>query len=81
MQTLYANLLRVKGWRLVSVAEILDDLARRLRERRRQLNMSQMDVAVMLGVTTRTYEYWEHGHTFPQPRHRQAVDEFLSGDQ
>jgi DNA-binding transcriptional regulator YiaG len=60
--------LRVKGQ---SVAEAL-------RVGRDTANLSQKEMAALLGVSSRTVQYWEAGKV-PQPRHRRAIVAFLQG--
>lgn len=50
-----------------------------LRERRRQLSLSQAETALILGVSRATYQNWELGVCEPQPAHRVLVDAFVSG--
>lgn len=59
--------LRVKSGELLSDA---------LRRARRQANLSQVELAVRLGVSYRAVQYWEAGQV-PQPRHRRAIQAFL----
>ena len=59
--------LRVKSGELLSEA---------LKRTRSQANLSQVDLAMRLGVSYRAIQYWEAGQV-PQPRHRRAIQDFL----
>jgi transcriptional regulator with XRE-family HTH domain len=56
---------------------LTSDLGQRLKTRRDQLNLSQIEAAAHLGVSPRTLQNWEAGASFPWPKHRRAVAAFL----
>ena len=60
---------------------ISDDLARQIRERRDELSLSQREAADRLGVSERTVQNWEAGTSFPWPKHRRALTQFLSNEE
>jgi DNA-binding transcriptional regulator YiaG len=53
-----------------------DSLADELKEARDRVALSQVELALKLGVSARTIQGWEAGR-IPQPKHRRAVLEFL----
>jgi len=59
--------LRVKSGELLSEA---------LKQARSRANLSQVELAIRLGVSYRAVQYWEAGQV-PQPRHRDAIQAFL----
>jgi DNA-binding transcriptional regulator YiaG len=61
----------------MGIAELSYELAGRIKEKRLQLMLSQPEAAAQLGVSLRTFQNWERGRSFPQPRRRRALDEFL----
>jgi transcriptional regulator with XRE-family HTH domain len=61
----------------VSIAEIGDELGKRIRTQRIRLNLSQVEAAEQLGIAVRTLQNWEAGTTFPWPKHRRALERFL----
>lgn len=48
-----------------------------LRERRKALNISQMDLAALLGVSLVSYRIWEAGAGSPSKENRQRLEETL----
>lgn len=60
-----------------SLVDIQVVLARRLRSRRVELALSQREAAERLGVSERTFQNWEAGDTFPWPKHRRAISDFI----
>lgn len=54
-----------------------DTLAARLRLRRRQLGLLQVEAALRIGVSEFTYIHWEKGQTTPGRRHQLVLAEFL----
>lgn len=60
--------------------QITKALAYRIREAREEANLSQRELAELLGVSQRTLQGWEYG-TKPQPRHRRRLAEFMVGRQ
>ena len=54
-----------------------DSLAARLRLRRRQLGLLQIEAARRMGVSEFTYIHWEKGQTHPRHRHRDVIEWFL----
>jgi len=64
----------------MSIAELADDLGKRIREHRTRLNLSQIETAARLGVSERTIQNWESGLSFPWPRHRRVIAQFLNED-
>jgi DNA-binding transcriptional regulator YiaG len=60
--------LRVKGYD--------EPLATTIRLARDAANLSQVELAAVLGVSSRTVQYWEAGKV-PQPKHRRAIAAFL----
>lgn len=56
-----------------------DTLPQRLRLRRRQLGLLQVEAAASMGVSEFTYIHWETGQTRPGLRHQPAIAEFLAG--
>jgi transcriptional regulator with XRE-family HTH domain len=61
----------------VPLAEQLPD---KLRERRDELHLSQREAADRVGVSLRTWQNWEAGESFPWPKHRRALDAFLTAE-
>jgi transcriptional regulator with XRE-family HTH domain len=57
---------------------LTDDLGRRIKARRAELNLSQIEAAALLGISERTLQNWETGTTFPWPKHRRALERFLN---
>lgn len=57
--------------------EAQDPLSGRIREARFAVDLSQVELAKRLGVSTRTLQNWEAGK-IPQPRHRRRVADFLA---
>jgi transcriptional regulator with XRE-family HTH domain len=57
---------------------IAEGLAEKIKERRRELHLSQREAAELVGVSERTWQNWESGDSFPWPRHRRALDAFFS---
>lgn len=56
------------------------NLPARLKARREvQLNLSQREAAAQIGVSVRTLQNWEAGTSYPWPKHRRALVEFLNG--
>lgn len=53
--------------------EILD-LIRQLRQ---QLNLSQKQFAVRLGVSFKTVNRWENGHTVPSPLAQKLIEQMI----
>ena len=53
-----------------------DNLADEIKEARDRSALSQVELALKLGVSPRTIQGWEAGR-IPQPKHRRAVLEFL----
>jgi DNA-binding transcriptional regulator YiaG len=62
----------------MSIAEISDELAKRIKAQRIRLNLSQVEAAAQLGIAVRTLQNWEAGTTFPWPKHRRALERFLA---
>jgi transcriptional regulator with XRE-family HTH domain len=60
-----------------SITEIGDELGKRIRTQRLQLNLSQVEAAEHLGIAVRTLQNWETGTAFPWPKHRRALERFL----
>ena len=54
-----------------------DPLPAQLRARRRQLDLSVEEAAVLLGVRRWTFGLWENGQQRPQARHKSALAGFL----
>lgn len=63
-----------------SVLDILSELPERLRDHRRRGALTQTEAARLLSVAERTYQGWEAGTAFPQPRHRRAIAAWLRND-
>ena len=57
--------------------DIADDLGKRIKAHRIQLNLSQRETADRLGISERTLQNWEAGTTFPWPKHRRVLKRFL----
>jgi transcriptional regulator with XRE-family HTH domain len=55
-----------------------DDLGRRLKARRLELDLSQDEAAEQIGVSPRALAYWEQGKVLPLPKHRRALKRFLA---
>jgi transcriptional regulator with XRE-family HTH domain len=55
-------------------------LAARLRTARDAANLSQAELADLLGVSTRTVQYWEAGKV-PRPKHRRLILAFLESEE
>lgn len=53
------------------------ELARQIKAQRAYLVLSQEEAAFTIGVSLRTFQGWEAGRSFPQPRHRRALEKFL----
>lgn len=56
---------------------LTQDLSNRIREARQRANLSQREMAALLGVSERTLQGWEYG-VIPQPRHRRRLAEFMT---
>ena len=56
----------------MSTSPLIDELAQRIRDTRREAMLSQVEAAAELGVSPRTWQGWESG-TNPLPRHRRAL--------
>lgn len=64
----------------MSAVSLTDDLGKRIKARRIELHLSQIEAAALLGISERTLQNWESGTTFPWPKHRRALERFLSGE-
>jgi transcriptional regulator with XRE-family HTH domain len=64
----------------MNLADVTDDLGKRVKAHRIRLNLSQIEAAEAIGISQRTLQYWEAGNTFPRPRHRRALERFLRSD-
>jgi len=53
-----------------------ESLADEIRNARDKVSLSQVELALKIGVSPRTVQGWEAGR-IPQPKHRRAVLEFL----
>jgi DNA-binding transcriptional regulator YiaG len=62
------------------VKEPGEPLAATIRLAREAANLSQAELATLLGVSTRAVQYWEAGKV-PRPKHRRALATFLNGDE
>jgi transcriptional regulator with XRE-family HTH domain len=62
----------------MTLVDLTDDLGKRVKARRTRLNLSQRESAELLGVSLRTLQNWEAGETFPWPKHRRAIQQFLA---
>ena len=49
-----------------------------LRERRKALGLSQMDLAGLVGVSLLTVQLWERGVSQPKPENREKLEQVLS---
>jgi DNA-binding transcriptional regulator YiaG len=58
------------------VKELESSFSEAIRQGREQANLSQVELAALLGVSPRTVQYWEAGQ-IPQPKHRRAIAAFL----
>lgn len=58
------------------VNSVNGDLAKRLREAREAVSLSQAELADRFGVSPRTVQYWEAGNV-PRPAKRRKVLEFI----
>lgn len=74
----YSPVFSTSGGSPVGIEGLTDQLARRLKDQRTRLNLSQDEAADQLGVSRRAFSDWEHGKTFPQPRHRRKLVEFFN---
>jgi transcriptional regulator with XRE-family HTH domain len=61
--------------------ELTEELGKRIKAHRVQINLSQREAAEQLGVSLRTLQNWEAGGTFPWPKHRRALQRFLTAPQ
>jgi putative transcriptional regulator len=52
-------------------------LAAEIREARDRANLTQVELALRLGVSPRTIQNWETSERNPRARHRRAINEFL----
>jgi len=48
-----------------------------IRELRQQLNLSQKQFAVRLGVSFKTVNRWENGHTVPSPLALKLIEQMI----
>jgi transcriptional regulator with XRE-family HTH domain len=53
-----------------------ENLAARLSEARSAADLTQRELGDLLGVSTRTVQYWESGKE-PRAKHRRAIRQFL----
>jgi len=51
---------------------------KRIRARRRQLELSQLDVALDVGISQSQYSLFEHGYVHLPPEIIQEIDELLT---
>jgi transcriptional regulator with XRE-family HTH domain len=58
--------------------DLTEELGKRIKAHRVQINLSQREAAEQLGVSLRTLQNWEAGETFPWPKHRRALQRFLA---
>lgn len=56
----------------VSSLDLTQSLAAQLKSYRLRGDLTQKELAALVGVSVRTVQGWEAG-TFPQPRHRRAL--------
>lgn len=49
-----------------------------LRERRKALGVSQMELAKLVGVSLLTVQIWERGVSEPKPENREKLEQVLS---
>ncbi len=61
----------------MSVRQVDEVLAERVRKGRASRFLSQREAAEMVGVSERTWQGWESGTT-PRPSHRRALEAFLA---
>ena len=69
-QELQANLER-------QMAEYLSAQGDRLRAARKVLGISQEDAAHLIGVSFKTYNSWENGHSEPRDKNWRRIEEEL----
>jgi transcriptional regulator with XRE-family HTH domain len=62
---------------MMTLMNLADDLGKRIKAHRIGLHLSQREAAEHLGISERTLQNWEAGTTFPWPKHRRAVEQFL----
>lgn len=61
--------------------QIVMTLGSNIRAARKERNMTQKDVADLLGITNRDVSRWENGKVEPGPKYRlQLADELFGGD-
>ena len=58
-----------------------DDLARRIREHRERLFVSQKELADYLGVSVQAVQKWEYGLNNPRSYHRRKLERFLQSEE
>ena len=49
-----------------------------LRKRRKELGLSQMELASLVGVSLLTVQIWERGVSEPKPENREKLEQVLS---
>ena len=53
-----------------------------LREERERRDLTQVEAALEVGVSLRTWQVWESdGEVIPQPRHRRRLREWLTAEE
>lgn len=55
-----------------------ENVGEKIKGHREGLGLTQKEAADALGVSLRTWQAWEAGTAFPQPRFRRALDAFLT---
>lgn len=57
----------------------VNPFAERIRQARRDANLTQVELAARFGVSPRTVQNWESSERMPQAKHRRLIIEFLEG--
>ena len=60
--------------------EFKRDYTPRIREARLRMNLTQTELAELLGVSMRSVQEWERGNALPRPRQRRRLARILFSD-
>jgi DNA-binding transcriptional regulator YiaG len=72
----------IKGVRVDSppCSHSRQELVKALTEYRLRSSLGQADLAAGLGISLRTFQNWERGHTDPTRKHWKAISSVLNGN-